>query len=370
MTNPPSIPLQTKREAPAKYIRDAVLALPLVGREMADPRFHRLHWNENPYDFPEDLKEEVLQRLSKMRWANYPDGLRPFALIDRFAQHAQVDPSMVIVTPGSSELIRVALSAVLDPGDGLVMPSPTFILYSRNARALNAVVYEVACQAEDDFALPVAQIIATARQQKAKLVVLCAPNNPTGTVYAYDDLRRVAAQCGALLVIDEAYREFCDQDLRPLLDEFDNVVLLRTLSKAYALAGMRIGYALAAPSVAGELQKVVLSFPLGVMAEVMATVVLDHWERFRSSTAQIVAERRRMEQALRVLPGLQVFSSGANFLLVRPKAAAHEIAQHLREQEQILISETNGYPTLPNYLRISIGLPAENDAVIRALSRY
>ncbi len=330
-----------------------------------DESLHRLQWNESPFDFPADLKEEVLQRMANTDWARYPTMLRPFDLIARVAQRLGVPPESVVVSSGSSELIRTALSAYLEPGDNVVMPSPTFLLYKRTAGLLGANVWEASCRPENGFTLPVDELITLAQEKKAQLMVLCAPNNPTGTVFPIHDLRRLAAECGAALLIDEAYGEFSGQDLIGLQTEHENVILLRTFSKAFSMAGVRVGYAIAAPQVAANLQKLITAFPISLFSEAVAHVALAHHDRFMASVREVVAERERLAAELAALPGLTVFPSGTNFLLVRPTAPAQEVFQHLRQSQRVLINDASSYPELDNYLRISVGRPEQNDLVVQ-----
>jgi histidinol-phosphate aminotransferase len=252
----------------------------------------------------------------------------------------------------------------------MVTPSPTFLLYRREALVLGAELHQIATSAETGFALPVDDLIVCARTNEAKLIALCAPNNPTGTVYSGDDLRRIADEAGALLVIDEAYREFCDQDLRPLLDEFENVILLRTFSKAYALAGLRIGYALAAPPLITAMDNVSPPFPITVFSAIAAEVALEHAPRFQKQVERVVAERERLAGAMRTLPSVTVFPSGTNFLLAHFDRPPDSIVRALIEERNLLISDAGGYPELTNCLRISVGTPEENDWVLAAVRDF
>ena len=331
---------------------------------------HRLQWNENPYDYPDDLKEEVLARMAARAWAHYPDALRPYPLIDKLAARWDVSPEMVVVSSGSSSLIKIILSAVLGPNDRMALCAPTFLLYRRNAGLMGAQLFEVPSDPAADFALPVDDLIVSARTNEAKLIALCAPNNPTGTVYAVDDIRRVIDESGALVIVDEAYAEFCGQNLRPLLDEFDNVILVRTFSKAYAMAGLRVGYALTTPTLARELDKNVNSFPVSTFSAAAAEVALEHSDRFLENVAKVVAERERLAGALRALPGVHVYSSGTNFLLADVGPAADAVFHELRQEHDLLINRMESYPELSNCLRISIGLPEANDRVVAVCAKH
>ncbi|MBK8051329.1 MAG: aminotransferase class I/II-fold pyridoxal phosphate-dependent enzyme [Anaerolineales bacterium] len=225
-------------EDSANWINPGIRGMAPVGRRRVDPELHRLQWNENATGFPAELKEEVLQRLSALDWARYPHGLRPWVLIERLAAYCGVQPEQVVVSDGSSDLIKMVMAAILPPGATVVMPNPTFLLYGLNAQMQQARVVDIPLRPEDDFALPAQQIIEASHAHKAQLVVICAPNNPTGTFYPTDVLADVVKHCHGLVLIDEAYAEFCDQDLTHLLAN-GRVVLLRTLSKVFAMAGVR-----------------------------------------------------------------------------------------------------------------------------------
>lgn len=331
---------------------------------------HRLQWNENPYDFPADLKAIVMERWAAYAWARYPTEIRPAALLTALADHAGVAPENVTAAGGSCALIQLTLRAFLEPGDGIVLPAPTFGLYGREARKLHAQVEEVALSPADDYALPVDDLLLRGRQSRARLIALCAPNNPTGTVYTADELRRLIGGTDAVVAVDEAYREFCGQDLRPLLDEFENLILLRTFSKAYAMAGLRVGYALGAPRLIQAMDNLNPLFPLPVFSALAAEVALAHTPRFLARVDDIVAERKRMAAALGNLSGVTLFSSGTNFLLLQFDRDPAPILDGLKREHSLIVSDMAGYPELVNCLRISVGLPQENDWVVEAVGKF
>lgn len=329
-----------------------------------DESLHRLQWNENANGYPTDLKEEVLGRLARMDWARYPIQLRPFALCRRLAQWLGIPEESVVVTGGSSDLIRVVMGALLEEGDTVIIPVPVFSQYQRHAQLAGARQIEIPCLAEEGFALPVDEILATALATEAKVIVLCAPNNPTGAVYPLDDLERVVAESGAIVLIDSAYLEFSNLDLMPLVRRYPNVIMLRTLSKAFAMAGVRVGYAIADPAMALELQKAVSAFPLSIFSEITAQVAIEYAGRFMQGVQVTIAERERVGAALAAL-GVRVFPSGTNFLLVKPPVDGSLIVSHLRSNHNLIVTDGGGWPQLQGFVRISIGTPAQNDLVIQ-----
>lgn len=329
---------------------------------------HKMNQNENPLGYPEDLKAEVLKRVAEADWARYPSFTLE-TLRARIADHAGVSPEMVLPGNGSNELIYVTLASTVTRGDHLVVPVPTFSLYKLLGRVMGGRVHEVQMVPADTFALPTDTVIETARRHAARVIIICTPNNPTGTAYEPDDVRRVVAESGALVLIDEAYREFGRHDFVPLLDEFDNLVLLRTFSKAMAMGGLRVGYAITNETLAAELHKAKLPYALNLFSETAAIVALERYDRFASAVERLRDERARVYSVLKALPGLHVYPSEANFFLVRFDRAPEDVFHYLLEEYGILIRDVSHYPGLAGHLRISLGTPEENDLLIEGVSR-
>lgn len=342
---------------------------PFVDIHQVPPNVQRLHWNESPFDFPAALKAEVLRRLESAKWSEYPPKMRPYDLIARIAAKHNVSPESVVLSNGSSDVLRILMSAVLQPGDALITVTPTFYAYKLWGERLGASVHEVALSPANGFALPVERILTLAQLCHAKLIALATPNNPTGVAYSPVDLRRLVNESAALLLIDEAYAEFCGQDLQPLLAESDRIMLLHSFSKAFAVAGVRLGYALCTPALGVELQKATTVFTLNLFAETVATVALENEAYFQSQVARIGAERQALALALGTIPGIEVFPSAANFLLIRLERPARPVAQQLLAQERLLVGAL-GEPGMEHYLRISVGTATQNDLLVAALRRY
>jgi len=327
---------------------------------------HKLNQNENPFGFPDALKEEFWRRVRERDWARYPD-FQLREITARIATHAGVSPDMVLVGNGSNELIQVMLMATVTRGDAVVIPTPTFTLYALLSTVLGAQPVTVMLR-ETDFALPVDKVIATARRHRAKVIVLCSPNNPTGNTYSLKSVRRIIEACNALVVLDEAYREFCDQDFRPLLDAYENVVLLRTFSKAWALAGARLGYLLASPALVHEIAKAKLPYSLNIFSETAALVALDHLDALKSQVAEIRHQRDTLFSALAELEGVHPYPSEANFILTRLKRPPSAVFETCLEYG-LLVRDVSHYPGLAGHLRLSVGTAGENEALLRALSQ-
>jgi histidinol-phosphate aminotransferase len=327
---------------------------------------YRMNQNENPLGFPAELKEKVWERLREADWARYPD-FNLVEVTEAVARYARVRPSQVLVGNGSNEMIYNAMAVTLGAGDHIVIPVPTFSVYKLIATVMGATVHEPRMVAARGFALPTDEVIETARAHGAKMVVICTPNNPTAQSYPMDEVRRVCAESGAIVLIDEAYQEFSSQNLLPLVEEFPNVVLLRTFSKALALGGLRVGYAITNEALATEIHKGKLPYALNAFSAAAVVVALEHRAAFDEEIALIRAERERLFAALTALPFARPVPSDANFILTRFVGfSPQQVFDYLLERG-ILIRDVSSYPELGEYLRISVGAPHENDALIGAL---
>src|SRR2546423_11336897 len=234
-----------------------------------------------------------------MDWSKYPitDGHRLAADI---ARACGLNPAGVLVGNGSNELLQLLLFACVEPGDSVVVAAPSFALYALQARALGARVVPVPLRdASGEFRFNVEALVRAA--EGAKLVLLGSPNNPTGTTLSFEDATSLARQLPCLLGIDEAYRDFCEQDFSPLLSRNPRLVLFRTFSKALAGASLRAGCLLGAPALCAELRKVQLPYNLSAHTSLIARALLARPELVAERTRLVIGERERVARGLREL---------------------------------------------------------------------
>ena len=333
----------------------------------APPTRRKLNQNECPYDFPPELKQAVLERAAAAPWQRYPEFV-PTGLVERLAAHYGWIPDGVVAGNGSNELIQATLAVVLASGDAVVAPSPTFSLYRLLTGVLGGRYVPVPLSQQFEF--DVDRIVETAVRERARVVVLNSPNNPTGSALAEGAVERILAETGALVVCDEAYQDFGGPTAIPLLRRTSRVVVLRTFSKAMGMAGLRFGLALAHPAVAGELAKGKLPYNVNLITLAAAEVALDNAELLGARTRAIAETRDRFIPRLAAIPGIDVFPTAANFVLVRCRARpAGEVFRRLHEEHGILVRDVSGSVELAECLRISIGTEEDMDAVLDGLSR-
>jgi histidinol-phosphate aminotransferase len=339
-----------------------------AGYTLVSPSARRkLNQNESPFDFPAELKREVLDQVAGQAWQRYPEFV-PRDLQSALAGYYGWVPDGVLVGNGSNELIQATLAVTLGAGDGVVAPSPTFSLYRLLTGVLGGRYVPVALG--DDFAYDIDALIETARREEARVVVLNSPNNPTGSVLLPGAVERILGETEALVVCDEAYQDFGGPTALPLLARSSRVVVLRTFSKALGLAGLRFGLALAHPAVAREIAKGKLPYNVNLITLAAARVALRNAPALTAHTREVIATRDRFVARLRAVPGIAVYPSSANFVLIRCEVMpATQVFQRLYQDHGILVRDVSTSPELAECLRISVGTDEDMDAVIGALEQ-
>jgi histidinol-phosphate aminotransferase len=327
----------------------------------------KLNQNESPFDFPAELKGEVLDQVAGQPWQRYPEFV-PSDLQAALAAYYGWVPDGVLVGNGSNELIQATLAVTLGTGDPVVCPSPTFSLY----RILTGVLggRYVPVPLGNQFVYDIDRLIEAARREQARVIVLNSPNNPTGSALPEGAVERILEETEALVVCDEAYQDFGGPTALHLLAHSSRIVVLRTFSKAMGLAGLRFGLALAHPAVAREIAKGKLPYNVNVITLAAARVALRHASVLTASTREVIAVRERFLARLRRVRGVSPYPTAANFVLIRCEALpATEIFQRLYQDYGILVRDLSGSPELTECLRISIGTDEDMDAVIEALGQ-
>jgi histidinol-phosphate aminotransferase len=319
---------------------------------------------ENPYRLPAKLAAELGERLADVALNRYPEP-RPTVLLEKIKFAMQVPAACeVLLGNGSDELISMMSTACAKPGAKVVAPVPGFVMYAMSAKFAQLEFVGVPLNA--DFTLDADALIAAIETHAPALVYLAYPNNPTGTLYDDADIERViAAASKSLVVIDEAYQPFAQQSWLPRAADFDNVVVMRTMSKL-GLAGIRLGYLAGKASWTTEFDKVRPPYNVNVLTQAAADFMLDHLDVLDAQAAELRAERTHLEVAIKALPGATVFPSAGNFLLVRvPDAAA--VFETLLTSRVLVKNVSKMHPLLANCVRLTVGSAEENAQMIAAL---
>jgi histidinol-phosphate aminotransferase len=322
----------------------------------------KLDQNESAHDFPADLKQIALARLEQLEWNRYPD-LHTDTLREKIAIFEDWQPKGVVVTPGSNVLIH-ALAQIAGIDQRILSVSPSFSLYAASAKLLGSSLKELPLG--PDFSLPMDALLHELRAGGPGIIYLAEPHAPTGTMHPLEQLETICATAGPdwVVVIDEAYHGFSDRDHKALVRDQANVCILRTFSKAWGLAGARLGYLLAQPELAANVQKVVSPFNVSHLNAIVAEVALEHPQYMHARLEEVKSERERVYQKLLEHSSWTVYPSQANFLLIRTPDA--KVAHAKLLEHGVLIRRQDSYLGLEGCLRVSIGTPEENTAFLEA----
>jgi histidinol-phosphate aminotransferase len=323
---------------------------------------------ENPHGFPDALRPGLADALAGVALNRYPSA-GANALKQALREAMQIPDGLeLLLGNGSDEIIQMLALAVARPGAAILSVEPAFVMFRMIATFAGMRYLGVPLNA--DFTLDRDAWLAAIGREKPALVFLASPNNPTGNVFSDDEIGATvdtAAAVGALVVIDEAYFAFSSSNFMASIASRPHAVLMRTVSKL-GLAGVRLGFLVGHAQWLVEIDKLRLPYNINTLTQVAATFALQNYAAFAAQAAAIVTERERVAAALGALRGVQCFPSQANFVLVRVSDAAKTFAQLLAAR--ILVKNTAAaHPLLAGTLRITIGTPAENDALLSALKQ-
>lgn len=321
---------------------------------------------ENPYTWPESLQADWLETLRGLELNRYPD---PQGLVLQAALREAMDipeDMGLLLGNGSDELIQMLAFTVAAPGRKILSVDPGFVMYRMIGLFAGMDYVGVPLQAED-FSIDLPAVLEAIEREQPALVYLAYPNNPTGNRFDADDMVRIIEAAPGLVIVDEAYAPFTDSSFMGLVGDWDNLLVMRTVSKM-GLAGLRLGYLVGPPDWLAEIDKVRLPYNINVLTQVSAAFALKHKAVFDEQTRTIRAERARLQEALHRIPGLHPYPSEANFILTRvPEGRAGALFDGLK-QAGILIKNLDGaHPLLADCLRFTVGTPDENAALVRAL---
>ena len=314
--------------------------------------------NENPSDAPDEIRREIGTAMHAVALNRYPDPLAN-DVRDMIAEANGLDRDQVILGNGGDELLFNLALAWGGPGRKFLNFPPTFSVYKNNAQLTNTEIVDIPRRA--DFSLDEGAILERLVQGDIDYTIVTSPNNPTGNLAPNEFVKRMCQATDALIMVDEAYFEFSRYTARPLLDQFENLVILRTFSKAFSLAGVRLGYLFGSERVIREFKKVRQPYSVDAVSQVVGRVVYENRALFEKGIDQIIEERGRMVDTLNAMEGVEVFPSDSNYVMFRTAEGidAGVVWQQLFERG-VLIRDFSRTPGLERCLRASVGSPAEN----------
>jgi histidinol-phosphate aminotransferase len=319
---------------------------------------------ENPYRLPDAVRVEIGRAVADALINRYPDPAAPELAAALRRSFGIPEGAGLLIGNGSDEIITIITQALAKPGAVMLAPDPSFAMFRMNAVFSHMRFYGVPLNA--DFSLDAEAFITALDEHKPALVFLAYPNNPTGNLYPEADVARILRAAPGIVVVDEAYFAFAGKSFMPRLAEFPNLVVMRTVSKI-GMAGLRLGYAAAAPELMAEFNKVRPPYNVGVATQLIATALLGHMDVLDAQAAKIKAARAGLAAGVAALPGVHVYPSEANFILARfPDGLA---AFELLKARHVLVKNFHGsHPMLANCLRLTVGTAEENAIMLKALA--
>ena len=323
--------------------------------------------NENASDVPFELRREIEREVRKVAFNRYPDPLAN-DLRDLIADANGLDRDQVLMSNGGDELLFDMALAWGGPGRTFLNMPPTFTVYKNNAQLTNTAIVDV--PRLDDFSIDEDAVVERLSRGDIDYTIVTSPNNPTGQSVTSTFVERMLEASDALVMVDEAYFEFSRYTVRPLLEKHENLVILRTFSKAFSLAGVRIGYLLGSEAVLREFKKVRQPYSVDAVSQAIARVVFENRAQFEKGIEAIIEQRARVFDALEAMPGVKPYPSDANYVLFRlgEQVDAGQVWQRLLDAG-VLVRDFSRAPYLENCLRVSIGSEEENARFLQELEK-
>ena len=332
------------------YVNEDVKNCVRIFPEQGRYDYHRYDMNENPEGLPKDFVDSVLREITPEFLAIYPE---PDRFLNKYAKYIGADYENVLTTNGSDMAIRYLLEVFCEKGKEVVTVTPSFEMYAVNCSILGLRHKSVSYR--EDLSINVDEIV-DAVSEETDIVVLLNPNNPIGNAYTEEELEQIiekAEQCGAIVIVDEAYHYFYKKTFLSYALDRSNVVILRTFSKLFSLAACRLGIIISSPDIIGYVKKSRLTFEANSIALLFAERLMDHPEVI-DELIQTADEGKKYALSRLSQEGYEVRDCRGNFILVKPKNFPMEVEKTLREKDKILI-KTYGNEWLKDYIRISTG---------------
>ncbi|MHB8125663.1 MAG: histidinol-phosphate transaminase [Desulfitobacteriaceae bacterium] len=316
--------------------------------------------NENPFPWPAGMRQALF--TEDIIFNRYPDSIAK-ELKAAIADYTGVNSDEILVGNGSDEVIQLILTTFGGVGKSVVLHPPTFGMYEAAACVSGTSVIRVPLR--EGLYLDTEGVLAAASSPEVSIIILCSPNNPTGTLFERVELLRLVRETGKIIIMDEAYAEFSGESIIDEINNYPNLLVMRTFSKAFALAGLRLGYLLGQAATIDLVNRVKQPFNVNVFTQRAGIIALNYLEQYRVQVEAIKAETTKLYEVLSDIPGFKVYSTQANFILFQPDAP-DAWAEELFARG-FLVRQMGDLPVLGKCLRLSVALPEENLAFIQAL---
>lgn len=322
----------------------------------------KLDANENPYDISDSLKSRIIERIKNVPLNRYPEPGSPEFRAGLAGLYGVTD-DMLLIGNGSDELIQTLLIAVKKQASSIMIPTPTFAMYKISALNTGHKIIEVPLDSQ--FDLDTASMLEIIASKSPELIFLSYPNNPTGNCFDAGKIEAIIKESSGIVVVDEAYADFSGKKFLPYLERYENLVILKSLSKV-GLAAMRIGVLIGCPPLVHELNKVRLPYNLNTFSQIVAGLYIENEAEFRKQADKVVSRREELFKELKKIDGIRPYTSDANFILFSCSFDTDSVYCSLIERG-FLIKKFNTPGILKNCMRVTAGTREENEEFLEAL---
>ncbi len=322
---------------------------------------YKMDANESPFNLSKNILNDISDSLQNIYMNRYPD-TNSTELRKMISNFIEVEKDNIVVGNGSNELINIILTTFINKGDIVISHSPTFSMYKIASKIFGARYLDI--ESDNNFNININSIIENANKKNAKLIIICNPNNPTGKAITRKEIFRILDETKGIVLVDEAYIEFGEDSVVNEINNYQRLIVLRTLSKAFGLAGIRTGYLVGGEKIVNKINSVKPPYNLNVISQCIAINVLKNLSEIRMKINEIKEERNRLYTLLNNTKNIKVFSSKANFILIEVNNA-QKVFDHLLKKGILVRKFSNN--RLNNNLRITIGSKKENDILIKAI---
>lgn len=345
-----------------KHVKDIMPYVPpLSGR--SDFSGDLLDFNERAIAPSKKVTTALIAFFRKGKMQRYPEYAD---LKEKISKYANVPVNQIMITNGSDHGIDVIFRTFVGKNDTMVIPVPTFSMFMQYAQMIGCRILKVPYE-KRDFKFPLTDILQLLKNKNPKLVIICNPNNPTGTVLPLKDIEIIVQSApDSIFMIDEAYFEFSGVSATPFLKKFPNIIIVRTFSKAFGLASLRIGYVIASEQHIEEMTKIRGPYAINMAAHVAANAALDDIENMKTYAQEIMTEAKPLVEDFFKRNKIQFYKSGANFILFKPQNK-NEVYEHLKKND--ILVRPQSAPEIEEMLRMSIGTVKQMKRFIKVYSQ-
>ncbi|WZL71611.1 histidinol-phosphate transaminase [Clostridiaceae bacterium 35-E11] len=324
----------------------------------------KLDANENPFNLFDEIKEKFIDEIMHLELNRYPD-TDSNELRELLAKFMDIKKENILCGNGSDEIIQIIINTFVDKEEYVITHNPTFSMYKIFTMIAGGRALEVSC--ENSFHIDIDQIIQEANKRKTKVIFLCNPNNPTGILIPRKGIEKIINSTKSIVVVDEAYYEFLDETIIDLVNQYERLIVLRTLSKAYALAGARIGYAVAHEGTMELLYRVKPPYNINVFSQTIGKLFLQHSQLIDAHIQKIKKERDDLVGAFYTMKDIEVFPTSSNFILIKSREAKKIIA--LCKENGIAVRGFENEKLLQDCIRITVGTREENRRLLDLMKK-